>query len=233
MELDEIKSRMDPWFFQRPFSQFPSQKELEESLDNASMKGDIEILDYILEHKDTPKYLKSYVYKNALLSMAAKHGRENVVKYLISRGAEVTVSTLYSVSDPVLLEYLIEHVQLPIEPHQLPEFEDAKRRAKIVRMGRIKKSALNKLSAVGGFMETRGRPGTIVWSEAMGDYYRVSGRQPFANHSECMEKTYLDANNMKKKYTKEQLYHIAKSMGLSVKRDMAKDELCTIISLSK
>ena len=170
-----------------------------------------------------------------LLDIALYNSRLEAAKYLVSIGAKSSIGQLPLYTDFGILQLALENVNPPKDENQRRILADS---LKYLRHGpkkrEIKKKMLKTASAAKSFLDySKGEIGGAVWSETMGDFYRIMGRPPFDSHNDCMTKTYMDKNDMKKTYTKEQLYFMAKGMGLSVKRDMNKDELCTIIVYSK
>lgn len=206
MELSALKSRMDPWFFQAPFVVTPTPNELEQIFDEAVLRGDAPMVEYILEHPKTHRRLKGL--RDYALELAAKNGHVELVQYLLRSGAGISPIALTNVRNPDMVEYLTPYAYPPT-----PEEEIA-------------------LREIRSHVE-KGAPGSEEWAEAMGRYYSMSGRSPFTGSEDCMTKTYLDRNNMKALYTKDQLYHMAKGMGLKVSKSMRKDEICALISRTR
>lgn len=71
--------------------------------------------------------------------------------------------------------------------------------------------------------------GSMVWAEAYGDFIGHSGFNPFTNDDKCLNGTYVDGFGRTHKYTKDQLYFIAKNAGYEVDRNMTKLQICEIM----
>jgi ankyrin repeat protein len=206
MELAELKTRMDPWFFQAPFVIFPTQYQLEQIFDEAILRGDAQMVEYILEHPKTYRRIKEL--RDYALELSAKNNHVELVQYLLRSGAGISPIALTNVRNPDMVEYLLPY-SYPPTPKEEVILEEIRSNVE------------------------KGAPGSEEWAEAMGRYHSMSGRSPFTSSEDCMTKTYLDRNNMKALYTKDQLYHMAKAMGLDVKKSMRKDEICALISRTR
>lgn len=260
MDLNTLKTRMDPWFFQMPFVLAPTEAELERHFDDALFRGDTEMIQYILEHNKTPRRIKSL--RNYALEKAAVRGHRKLVNYLLSTGAKLSPVALTNIQDVELAFSLL--------PYTYPPETNQERVSILEYSARIGRPDLAQyfmpngvenfnISDLAGIQDhdmymyltqfanpprtaadfavvkkqRRLKPGDIgsgSWARAMGDYYALLGTSPFSNQQDCMTKTYTNRDNIEKRYTKKQLYNMAKSMGLPVTKDMRKAELCAIIS---
>jgi hypothetical protein len=222
INMEKIKRRMEHWFFEDP----PLESEIYPVLNEAAEKGDAEALKYLLEHKKIHKYLKSRENIDNLLGIAFLNSRKQAAEYLISIGAKVGATDLDRYKNPEMFDMAMEHLYTPRFPHEVKALKEAVK-------SKNKRKIMKKISVGNAFLNySKGEIGGAVWSQTMGDFYRTMGRNPFSTHADCMTKTYTDKDDIKRAYTKDQLYFIAKGMGLSVKRDMNKDELCGIIVYS-
>jgi hypothetical protein len=103
----------------------------------------------------------------------------------------------------------------------------------LVTPGQLRKErVLRKVKAVHNFSQGAKSlaPGSMVWSEAYGRSIKNGYRNPFMPRSSCNTANYVDGDGAVVTYSKDQLYFIAKGMGLPATRKMTKGELCDLMN---
>lgn len=107
------------------------------------------------------------------------------------------------------------------------------RNGQLVTPGQLRKErVLRKVKAVHNFSQGAKSlaPGSMVWSEAYGRSIKHGYRNPFMPRSSCHTANYVDGDGAVVTYSKDQLYFIAKGMGLPATRKMNKSELCDLMN---